>query len=580
MQEVTPAPTPGSARRPQPSIATAVPFRSQAALRWRFVRAYWTTFVVIGSYLALAFGHRLFGDAWHREQMAEVHRRNAGRVERAILALQGLFIKVGQLLSIMANFLPEEFRSGLERLQDQVPPRPFSEIEIRVREELGKPVDAVFEKFQRVPIASASLGQVHEAWLKDGTHVVVKVQHQGIEEITRLDLKVIRRILAIVSFFFPIQGLDAYHHQIKELIARELDFELEARNIARIAKNFTTDDMVRFPRVIPELSTKKVMTETFLPGTKVGDVDALEAKGIDRKELARRIVRTYCQMVFVDAVYHADPHPGNILVGDKGEVIFIDFGAVAEVSPNMRDGMPEFVEGVIRRDTDRLTKALRQMGFISRSADQDVSDKVIEYFHRRFQEEVKLESFNLQSIKIDPQKGFENLLDLRKMDVSIKELSGAFHIPREWVLLQRTFLLLTGVCTELDPQLNPVEVVRPYLQEFVLGNRDWTQIAVEAAKDMALQAITLPSDLRKFLNRATRGEMDVGVKGLTDGMRLLYRAVRQAIYTTLAIALGFMAAQFRLHKDMEMARYCAFGAGAMLFLLLVSIAFTRTTLKK
>ena len=225
-------------------------------------------------------------------------------------------------------------------------------------------------------------------------------------------------------------------------------------------------------------------------------------------------------------------------------------------------------------------KALRMMGFLARGADEDVSERVIEYFHRRFQEEVKLESFSLQSIKIDPQKGFENLLDLRKMNVSLRELSGAFHVPRDWVLLQRTFLLLTGVCTELDPHLNPVDVVRPYLQEFVLGNRDWAAIALEAAKDMGLQAITLPSDLRKYLHRAVRGELDVGVKGLQDGMRLIYRAIRQGIYATLAIALGFAAMQFRLHGDHAISKYCAAGAGVMLLVLALSIVFTRQTLRR
>ena len=117
------------------------------------------------------------------------------------------------------------------------------------------------------------------------------------------------------------------------------------------------------------------------------------------------------RLVFVDGVYHADPHPGNILIGDNGEIVFIDFGAVAEVSKEMRDGMPEFLEGVVRRDTERLMKSLRMMGFLAKGADEDVSERVIEYFHRRFQEEIKIESFNLSSIKIDPQRGFENLLD-------------------------------------------------------------------------------------------------------------------------------------------------------------------------
>ncbi|RYE75998.1 MAG: AarF/ABC1/UbiB kinase family protein, partial [Myxococcales bacterium] len=438
----------------------------------------------------------------------------------------------------------------------------------------------LFAHIETSPIAAASLGQVHEARLHDGTRVVIKVQHHDIEEISRLDLRIIRQILRIVTVFFPIQNLDAYYHQIRELLARELDFSLEAQSIKRFTENFGHDPQVQFPRVIDELSTRRVMTETFVQGVKIGDVAALDAAGIDRSELARRVVRVFCQMVFVDGFYHADPHPGNILVGPGGELIFIDFGAVAEVSREMRDGMPEFLEGVIRRDTERLTRALRQMGFLSRGSDAQVSERVIEYFHQRFQEEVKLEKFNLESIKIDPQKGLENLLDLRKMNVTLRELSGAFHVPQDWVLLQRTFLLLTGVCTELDRRLNPIEVIRPYLQEFVLANRDWAQIALEAGKDMALQAVSLPADLRRYLTRAVRGELEVGVRGFHDSARLVYRGLRQALYAGLSVALGAAALQCRWHGDHALARQLGYGAGAVAVLLALSLLTTSTRLRK
>src|SRR5262249_46072325 len=238
------------------------------------------------------------------------HLRNARRVQRTILELQGLFIKVGQLLSIMANFLPAQFRAGLEALQDRVPPRPYREIAARVREELGKDVPALFTRFVEAPIASASLGQVHEAWLTDGTHVAVKVQHRDIDEIVRLDLHTIRRIMSIVTLFIPVQGLDAYYHQIKSMISEELDFIRETRNITRIADNFAKQPSVVFPRPIDELCTKRVMVTTFVEGVKVADLAALDQLGVDRKALARRIVQVFCQQIFVDGVYHADPHPG------------------------------------------------------------------------------------------------------------------------------------------------------------------------------------------------------------------------------------------------------------------------------
>lgn len=537
---------------------------------YRFVRAYWTTFHVVFSYLLLSVGRWLLGERWYAQAMIAAHSRNARRVERTIVALQGLFIKVGQALSIMANFLPEQFRSELERLQDQVPPRPFEEIAFRIHKELGRPVDEVFARFDRTPLASASLGQVHEAYLKDGLRVAVKVQHRDIDEICRLDLATIRRIMGIVSFFFPIRGLDSYYRQVREMILQELDFAREASNIERIAANFATDPEVRFPRVVPHLSTGRVLTTTFVEGVRIGDLAALDAAGVDRKQLARRVVRTYCQMIFVDGVYHADPHPGNMLVAPDGALVLLDFGAVAELSQQMREGIPEFLEAVIRRDTDTLIRSLRKMQFLAKTSDDEASERLIEFLHARFHEDIKLESLNLKDIRVDPQRGLENLIDLRKLNIGLKELSNTFQVPRDWVLLERTLLLLTGVCTQLDSEMNPMDVIRPYLSQFVLGSRDWRQIAVEAVKDMAMRAIALPQDLQTYLTKATRGDLEVRVRGIREASQLLYAGVRQLIYASFGIALGISALQLHLAGQSSLASYCLYGSGAMVVLLIGS----------
>ncbi len=596
-QEPPPAEGPASGPHPAASLAVAEPsptapmaapgppappvvqYRPRATNTWRFLRAYFTTFQVIGSYVWLAFWSRLLGDAWRKQRIAEVHRRNAALVNATILELQGLFIKVGQLLSIMANFLPEAFRAELEGLQDQVPPRPFEEIAQRIQSELGGKVDDLFAEFHRAPIASASLGQVHEARTREGLRVAVKVQHKDIDEVVRVDLITIRRIMAIVQWFVPVQGLDAYYHQIKGLLSEELDFSREADNIERISRHFTDDARIVFPTPIRELSTQRVLTTTFVEGVKIGDVAAIDAMGLDKKDLASRLVRAYCQMIFVDGIYHADPHPGNVLVQADGSLVLLDFGAVAELSPQMRDGIPEFLEGVLRRDTEGIIKALRKMGFLSRMADDQVSEKIVEYFHRKFQEEVKLESFNLKDIKIDPQRGFENLLDLRKMNIGLKELSGAFHIPKDWVLLERTLLLLYGCCTVLDPELNPMAIIQPYLQDFVLGNRDWQQVAMETVRDMALSAVTLPEDLRKYLTRATRGELEVRVKGVQEGARTLYVVGRQVIYAAVGVASGYAALQLHFHGEDDTGRWFI-GAGVVAgILFLGSSIFSRPRLR-
>ena len=558
----------GRVQRGQPERVSAV------TSNLRFVRAYTTTFLVIASYSSFALRARLFGRPWRDARVSDIHTRNARRVYSTILRLQGLFIKVGQLLSIMANFLPPEFRAELEALQDQVPPRPYAEIQERLERELGTKMGQ-FAALDRDPIASASLGQVHAARLVDGQRVAVKVQHRDIDRIVRLDLTTIRRILGIVQWFVPVQGLDAYYHQIKALLSQELDFALEADNIERIAKNFAGDSRVAFPAPVRELSTRRVLTTTYVDGVKISDSTAIGSLGVDKPDLAKRLVRLYCQMIFVDGIYHADPHPGNVLVRSDGAIVLLDFGAVAELSPQMREGIPEFLEGVLRRDTDRLVKSLRKMGFITRTSDEAVSEKIIEYFHRRFQEEVRLDSFNLKDIRIDPQRGFENLLDLRRMNIGLRELSGAFHIPKDWVLLERTLLLLYGSCSLLDPELNPVAIIQPYLRDFVLGNRDFAQIAMEAIRDMAMSAMTLPEDMRRYLVKANRGEMEVRVRGLQDGARTIYTAARQLIYTAIGLFAAVEALDSWRRRETELAHGLGGVAVAAALLLVASSVFAR-----
>jgi ubiquinone biosynthesis protein len=585
------AATPDTPAKPTPSLGPAGPVappddavrgtpqggrphRGASVSGWRFVRAYTTTFAVIASYLWLTARSRVFGRTWRDANLGVTHQNNARRVYATILRLQGLFIKVGQLLSIMANFLPHEFRAELEALQDQVPPRPYDEIAETLERELGERMNQL-RSFDREPIASASLGQVHVAELIDGQRVCVKVQHRDIDRIVRLDLKTIRRIMQIVQFFVPVRGLDAYYHQIKELLTQELDFALEANNIERIAKNFTDDGKVVFPRPVRAMCTERVLTTTFVEGVKISDVTRLDALGIDKRDVARRIVRLYCQMIFVDGVYHADPHPGNVLAQANGAIVLLDFGAVAELSPQMREGIPEFLEGVLRRDTDRLVRSMRKMGFISRTPDEGVSERIIEYFHRRFQEEVRLDSLNLKDIKIDPQRGLENLLDLRRMNIGLRELSGAFHVPKDVVLLERTILLLYGCCSLLDPELNPVAIIQPYLQDFVLGNRDFAEIAIEAIRDMAMSAMTLPEDMRRYLTRANRGELEVRVRGLQEGGRAIYAVGRQVIYTAIGLFAGSEAIESWRRHELGMARALGATAAAAAVLLLLSSLFSR-----
>ena len=547
-----------------------MPSLTSSRTRFRLARAYLVTGRVLASYLWLRIWRPLMPAAAYERGLIARHRANARRVERAILELNGLFVKVGQLISILTNFLPEEFRSGLERLQDSIPARPLDQITGRIRSELGGPPDQVFAWFDPVPIASASLAQVHEARLHDGRRVAVKVQHADIDEIVQLDLAIIRRILGVVQFFVGMRGLESYHSEIREMILEELDFTQEAAHIRLISSHFSDDPLVALPAVVDSLSTGRVLTTEFIDGEKVTDLAALEASGIDRTALAQRILTAYCRMIFIDGVYHADPHPGNILVRQDGGVVFLDFGAVGTLSPEMKEGIPSFLEGVIRRDPARITASLRRMGFIALGSDTgDVAERVIDYFQRRFLDQLTVESWNLGEVQVDMRSKLETMADLRRLDVSFRELTATFQVPKDWVLLERTLLLLLGLCTHLDPALNPMRTIQPYLEEFVLGrDRDWLALVRSAAKDTALSALTIPDALNRFLARANRGELEVRVTGLEESASLLYAAAHQLAFSVLATGAGIIA--FFSHERGDTPVAIGAGIAAGLFLLAVA----------
>ncbi|MCC7539050.1 MAG: AarF/ABC1/UbiB kinase family protein [Deltaproteobacteria bacterium] len=572
-----------SVRPPSPApIASRAPLgrprhRPPVTFQLRFIKAYWTTVVVLWSYLRIGLMGRVLGREWKRLATEQAHALNARRIERTILELQGLFIKVGQMISIMTNFLPDDFRRPLEALQDQIPAHPFDEVKGRIEGELGRPLDQLFAHIEPQAIASASLGQVHEARMHDGRRVAVKVQHRDIDQIAKIDLSTIRRIIQLVSFFVPIQGLDVVYRQVREMVLAELDFEREADSIETIGASLAeTADRVRTPTVIRERSSARVLTTSFEVGTKISDVAAIDKMGVDRKDVARRLIRAYCQMIFRDGFYHADPHPGNVLVQDDGNIVLLDFGAVATVSPAMREGIPRFLEAVIKRDTDGIVDALRSMGFIARAGSQDSVERIVEYFHQRFQQEVKIDSFSLKDMKIDVEQGIDSLIDFTKQDISLKELTSTFQVPKDWVLLERTVLLMTGVCTTLDPELNPTSVIWPYVQEFALGkDRDLATLFVNAVKESAMSALTVPEELRRYLGKAMRGGLSVSVPGISEGASLLYALGHQIIFSAVAITTMVMSFTLYLRADYIASVLALAASGFFVMLLFVSMWLAR-----
>ncbi len=528
------------------------------------LRAYAVTLRVLLSYLLLKIAALFHGSDWLRTRRPEIHRRNARRVVRMVLTLKGLFIKVGQLVSILTNFLPDVFRRELEELQDRIPPHPVGEITERIGQELGHDVSELYASFDPIPMASASLAQVHEARLHDGRRVAVKVQHVDIEEVARIDLKTIRRLLGFAAAVAGIRGLARQYEQVESVIHEELDFAQEARNIEDVAANFEDVPDVGFPEVIHDRSTRRVLTTTYVVGAKVTDLEALDAMGVDRTALAERIVAAYCRMIFRDGLYHADPHPGNLIVRPDGVLVFIDFGAVARLSPEMKEGILQFLLSLLKRDEEGILKAFRQMGFVAQDGHEKTIRNLVDYFQSRFLSDMDLEAWSLEDVNADSMMAakLDTLGDFRKLDISFRDLTNAFQVPRDWILLERTVLLLMGLCTHLDPGMNPVRTMRPYLEEAVLGpEKTWGGVLGSAVKDVALSLVALPDELRRVLAMASRGEFEFRVRGLEEGVDRIYALGHQFIYGLIASCTGTLAYVTHLNGDARAAFILAIISG-------------------
>jgi len=544
----------------------------------RLLRAYFVTMQVVLSYTIYSLRRRLRNSEKAVELADQVHRKNARRVLAAIVDLQGLFIKVGQLISVMANLLPEAFRKELETLQDSVPPRPFSEVAIRLREEFGgKSPQELFAEFDENPVASASIGQVHVARLHSGEKVAVKVQYPDIETIVATDLRALKRISRLAGRMLPDWGWDVIYSEIQEMVMAELDYRQEAEAMATIAGNFTGRTDVRIPRVLGDYSTSRVLITQWVDGVKVGDLPGIANAGIDRVKAARLCIEAYCKQIFVDGIYHADPHPGNLLLaagaggGSDPVLVFLDFGATARISPGMRKGIVSFLQGAVTRDVGRIVEAMKEMGFISRHADHEVFDRVIQHFYEHFRSHMRFQEFSTGTISagLDLRGQISTLFDLRQLDVSLSDLRDAFHVPREWVLLERTLLLLLGVCTTLAPELNPAEVIQPYVDRFILGERkEWSETVLETAREAALSAFALPSELGRFLNLGTRGDIQVRVRRFEESTDALYALGHQFLWGFLG-AVSFCVSVVYEGRGQVLEQRVALAVSTLLAVLLL-----------
>jgi ubiquinone biosynthesis protein len=447
---------------------------------YRLIRASFAFAIIFNSYLwAVSFAKLMpkrFGTV---ERWDKIHRRNARRMYRAFVSLRGVYIKLGQILSIMGTFLPKQYTEELEGLQDEVPALPYKKIAKSFVKAFNKDPKDAFVSFAEIPIAAASLGQVHEARNAAGDRLAVKILYPDVASIIRVDLKVLGWALAVYRNFVPIKQIERVHEQLADMLSRETDLANEARCITKMAANFIDDPDILFPTVYPEYSSTTVMTMSFMDGVKISKKDALDKLGLAPEAVATKLTQAFYKQIFVDKFFHADPHPGNFFVqrGPDGQVriVVLDLGSATEVPDNLANGMLDIIGGMMTRNDTMVVKGIGTMGFIAPGGDRELLERTTKKY---FEKLLNLNITDFGKISPDVAQGLADP-DMRRDE--LRELMKSIAYPEGWFYVERAVVIMFGLSATLAPKLNMFQVGFPYVMKFIAGQQQERMRAEQAA---------------------------------------------------------------------------------------------------
>ena len=476
---------------------------------YRHMQRYRTILAVLFKY---GFGDLV--DSLHVEQYIDIGLERLGsrkplrkidvltRAERVRMALEELgptFVKMGQILSTRPDLLPVDFLQEFEKLQDQVAPFPYSEVRSIIESELDSPLEKIYTDFHPEPLASASLGQVHRARFADGEAVVVKVQRPDIEKTIQVDLEIALHLATLIEKH--VEGWEVHHpaHLVEEFartLAKELDYLIEAAHLERFAAQFTANPNVYVPAVYREATTRRVLTMEYVDGVKVSDAARLLREGLDGKLIARRGADLIMEQVFVHGYFHADPHPGNLMILPGNVICYLDFGTMGRLNRANREDFADLVMGIVRRDESRAVSALLRLTIWTEEPDRrrlerGVADFIDEHFSGRLKD---LAMGNL-------------LLDLLKMAARHR-----LRILPDLFLVLKALATVEGVGEMLDPDFSIVDQAAPFLRRVQVERYHPKRIAGDLARsgwDLLELLKDIPAEVRDMIRQTKQGKIRV-----------------------------------------------------------------------
>ncbi|XP_072972664.1 protein ACTIVITY OF BC1 COMPLEX KINASE 8, chloroplastic [Typha angustifolia] len=497
------------------------------------------------------------------EEKKVIRRKTLAKwLKESILRLGPTFIKIGQQFSTRVDILAQEYVDQLSELQDQVPPFPSDTAVSIIEEELGAPVDNIFDRFDYEPIAAASLGQVHRASLK-GQEVVIKVQRPGLKDLFDIDLKNLRVIAEYLQKVDPKsdgakRDWVAIYDECATVLYQEIDYTKEAANAEKFAINFKDMEYVKVPNIIWEYTTPQVLTMEYVPGIKINRIKQLDQLGVDRKRLGRYAVESYLEQILSHGFFHADPHPGNIAVDDVngGRLIFYDFGMMGSISPNIREGLLETFYGVYEKNPDRVLEAMIQMGVLVPTGDMTAVRRTAQFFLNNFEE--RLAAQRKEREMAAAELGFKKQLTREEKFEKKKQRLAAigedllaiaadqpFRFPATFTFVVRAFSVLDGIGKGLDPRFDITEIAKPYALELLKFREAGIEVVVkDLKKRWERQSIAFYNlfrqagrveKLAQIIQRLEQGDLKLRVRAL-ESERAFQRvaAVQKTIGNAIA----------------------------------------------
>jgi len=461
----------------------------------------------------------------------DAHRARARNLTRTIASLGPSFIKLAQVFGIRADIIPHIYVEELAQLHDRVPPFPTTEVRKRIESELKQPLDAVFESFEPRALAAASLGQVHRARYRQ-EEVIVKVLRPGVEELVATDVRVVQNVVFVLEQFIDhhiIRATRTIIDEFSRVIAEEMDFLHEAENVERFAEIYRDSTFVIIPKIYREVTTTRILVMQFFEGFRVDEVQEIVRHNIDTRRMIENLIEFYGGQLLVHGLFHADPHPGNILVQPDARIVLLDYGMVVEITSDFRQQLVHAVAAAVRSDVDGVIDAAYKLDML----ESDVSPST-----------VREAAQAIISIHLD-----KNLTQRQIQEISYQVLNTFYRfplrLPSNLVYILRTAALIEGLGIAYDPHFNSLSTAIPIYKRILersLGPAVWPTMKERVTKE-GLALYGLLKDMEDVFSRAGRDQLRIRVNPADmDGLeKFISHLFRRVVMTISGVGLAVVS---------------------------------------